>query len=95
VLEHLQKKPVTDWVSRQRFHHQYLPDVLQYEPGAFSDEEKEALQSLGHTLREVGYNYGNMQAIRWDKKSGRVTAAADPRGIGEAAVGGVRISGAK
>ena len=86
MLEHLQGRPVTDWVSRQRFHHQYLPDELQYEPGAFSADEKDALRSLGHRLKEVSYNYGNMQAILWDKTSGEVSAAADPRGIGAAVV---------
>jgi len=86
ILEHLRHKPVEDWVSRQRFHHQYLPDFLFYEPGAFTPEEKSALADFGHELKEVGYNYGNMQAILWDKKSGKITAASDPRGIGEASV---------
>ncbi len=86
ALEHLQGKPVDAWVQRPRFHHQYLPDRIEYEPDTFSDDERAALQVLGHTLHPVGRRYGNMQAILLEKNSGRVSAAADPRGIGQAQV---------
>ena len=84
LLEHLQDKPVADWVSRPRFHHQYLPDVIQHEPNTFSAAEMQALEAKGHTLKSVGRQYGNMQAILWDLESNTVTAAADPRGVGTA-----------
>ena len=86
ILEHLQGKPVTDWVSRPRFHHQYLPDVIQHEPNSFTSKEKQQLKSLGHALKDIGRRYGNMQAILWDKGANAVTAASDPRGIGTAQV---------
>lgn len=74
------------WVSLPRFHHQYLPDAVQYEPGAFNAELAAALQSLGHTLEPLDSTYGNMQAIYQDTDSGEIHAASDPRGIGMAAV---------
>jgi gamma-glutamyltranspeptidase/glutathione hydrolase len=86
TLEHLQGKPVSNWVSRPRFHHQYLPDVLQHEPGAFSAQQEVALTRMGHRLQTAGRQYGNMQAILWDKRKQQVTAASDPRGIGSAVV---------
>lgn len=86
MLEHLQGKPVEDWVSRPRFHHQYLPDVIQHEPDTFTESEQAALLQRGHQLKSVGRQYGNMQAILWDKTSGEVTAASDPRGLGESQV---------
>lgn len=86
ALEHLQGKPVEDWVSRPRFHHQYLPDRIEHEPDTFSEEEREALQALGHQLHSVGRDYGNMQAILWNKATNKVSAAADPRGVGSAVV---------
>ena len=86
TLEYLQGKPVADWVSRPRFHHQYLPDVIQYETGALSPETISALEARGHEFRNVGRQYGNMQAILIDKKTGRLSSASDPRGIGEASV---------
>jgi gamma-glutamyltranspeptidase/glutathione hydrolase len=75
------------WVSRPRFHHQYLPDTVQYEPGALDPALIEGLGARGHRLTALDAPYGNMQAIYWDKKGRRVYAASDPRGIGAAEVG--------
>jgi len=75
------------WVSRPRFHHQYLPDAVQYEPGAFDRAMIEGLTARGHRLKALDAPYGNMQAIYWDRKDRRVYAASDPRGIGAAQVG--------
>ena len=84
MLEHLQGNTVESWVDKKRFHHQYLPDVIQHEPDAFSAEIKKALEEKGHTLKDVGRQYGNMQAILLNKKTGEVTAAADKRAVGQA-----------
>ncbi len=73
-------------VSRPRFHHQYLPDKLFYEPGAFTDEEVAALRALGHNPTVVNRQYGNMQVVTWDRVTGEVEAASDPRGQGDATV---------
>jgi gamma-glutamyltranspeptidase/glutathione hydrolase len=74
------------WVSRPRFHHQYLPDEVQYEPGAFDSAMIDGLTERGHRLKALDSPYGNMQAIYWDRKDRRVYAASDPRGIGAAQV---------
>ncbi|MGW8309533.1 MAG: gamma-glutamyltransferase [Thiogranum sp.] len=74
------------WVARPRFHHQYLPDFIEYEPEAFSDEVLDALAARGHRLKQLARDYGNMQAIYWDYARERVEAASDPRGIGRAEV---------
>ncbi len=71
-----------DWVKLGRFHHQYLPDKIQYEPGALTSAEISGLKSLGHKLQKTRHKYGNMQAILWDKKTNQVSAASDPRGVG-------------
>lgn len=86
MLEHLQHQPVENWVDKKRFHHQYLPDVIQHEPDAFSSEVKQALIAKGHQLKDVGRQYGNMQAILLDKQTGNVTAASDKRAVGQAQV---------
>lgn len=75
-------------VTLPRFHHQYLPDEVQFEPGAFSDKEQLALQSMGHTLQPLAQRYGNMQVVFWDRLHDRVEAASDPRGVGKASVSG-------
>jgi gamma-glutamyltranspeptidase/glutathione hydrolase len=68
-------------IRKPRFHHQYQPDVLSFEPGAFSEEEKATLQRFGHKLRESAQP-GNMQMVTWDYTSGVVKALSDPRGVG-------------
>lgn len=73
------------WVSRPRFHHQYLPDLVQYEAGAFSEAVREALMAMGYRLEER-LPYGNMQAVFWDKSQNKIYAASDPRGVGRARV---------
>jgi gamma-glutamyltranspeptidase/glutathione hydrolase len=86
ILELEQGKGPEAWVQKPRFHHQYVPDEIQYEPGALSPAQQEGLESLGHKLRLLERNYGNMQALYWDRQSGEVTAASDPRGVGSASV---------
>ncbi len=74
------------WVSLPRFHHQFLPDEIQYEPNALSAEEVLDLEAMGHRLKPLEDTYGNMQAVLWDRVLNRVTAASDPRGVGRAEV---------
>jgi gamma-glutamyltranspeptidase/glutathione hydrolase len=77
---------VEDWVARPRFHHQYLPDQVVYEPQAFDAVTAAGLLALGHRLSERERGYGNMQAVVWNKGTGEVDAASDPRGEGQAIV---------
>ena len=72
-----------EMVSLKRFHHQYLPDRVQYEPGVFSNNEMSAIKAMGHTLKEISGGYGNMQAVVWDKAKNTLSAASDPRVIGK------------
>jgi len=78
--------PPQSWVSLPRFHHQYLPDVIQYEPDAFPQPVLKSLKAKGHQLKLLKRSYGNMQAIYWDYKDNRVEAASDPRGVGRASM---------
>lgn len=67
-------------VGLPRFHHQYLPDRVEYEPGAFDKDWIEALKAMGHNLQEGKRRWGNMQAVYIDKRSGTAKAYNDPRG---------------
>ena len=71
-------------VSLPRYHHQYLPDKIFYEPEAISDKQRVHLQSMGHELKALQQPYGNMQVVIWDKQANTVSAASDPRGEGKA-----------
>lgn len=82
TLDYLDGMAAADIVKDPRFHHQYLPDVVEYEKGALSPSEITALEAQGHHLEQGSRNWGNMQVITWDYASGRVDAASDPRGEG-------------
>ena len=85
LLDVMNGKSAQAVVSEGRFHHQYLPDVIQHEPDTFSPEVMAQLRELGHELRDVERRYGNMQLILVDPE-GNAEAASDPRGIGAARV---------
>ncbi|HKZ74233.1 MAG TPA: gamma-glutamyltransferase [Steroidobacteraceae bacterium] len=85
TLDFMSGRSPSEIVSAPRIHHQYVPDVVQFEPGALTPEEREALAARGHVLREGSRRWGNLQIVVWDYASGNVEAASDPRG----AVGGV------
>ncbi len=72
------------WLSRPRFHHQYLPDQVEYEPAAFDELTARRLRYLGYKLKRLDTGYGNMQAVVWHKTENRLEAASDARGDGAA-----------
>jgi gamma-glutamyltranspeptidase/glutathione hydrolase len=73
-------------VDRGRFHHQYLPDKIIAEPSVFSAKLMRALSDLGHQIQLLDSSYGNMHVIVQQKESGKLDAASDRRGGGEALV---------
>jgi gamma-glutamyltranspeptidase/glutathione hydrolase len=80
ILDYFDGNDVDSWTALPRIHHQYLPDVLFYEPGAISAEDVPALNARGHKLRELSRTWGNMNAASWNKLTGEAKAATDPRG---------------
>ena len=86
ILELAEGKPPEAWVTRPRFHHQFLPDQIEYEPGSMTETEAQQLRQMGHKLQPLERSYGNMQAIFWNRKTGEIRAASDPRGVGSALV---------
>jgi gamma-glutamyltranspeptidase/glutathione hydrolase len=86
ALEYARGAPPETWVGVPRYHHQYLPDEVQFEEGGLDPKQQAALRAKGHVLSEIKRNYGNMQAVLWDRRNGRVAAASDPRGEGQAQV---------
>ncbi|HEX2586173.1 MAG TPA: gamma-glutamyltransferase, partial [Steroidobacteraceae bacterium] len=77
ILDWFDGNDATHIAALKRFHHQYLPDVVSYEPGAFSEEEIASLKQRGDQLKESG-NYGNMEVVTWLFDGNKVEAAADP-----------------
>ena len=87
ALEFANGADAATMVAVPRFHHQFLPDQIQFESNAFDAVNQSLLSNLGHELKDMQRSYGNMHTIIWDQHTNRVTAASDPRGIGYAQVG--------
>jgi len=66
-------------VANPRYHHQYLPDVITAEHGAFSADETKALEAMGHKVSERSHPWGFMNVVSWDSKSGKLYAGSDSR----------------
>lgn len=78
ILDHVAGGDAASMVRVPRFHHQFLPDQLQYEPGGLDAAVIEALRARGHEMREGSRRYGNMNAVTWEYGQAPV-AATDPR----------------
>jgi len=65
-------------VAAPRFHHQWLPDRIVCEAGAFSEETIAELKGLGHTLMSTE-KIGNAQGIIIQPKTGLLETGPDPR----------------
>ncbi len=76
VLDH--RMGMQESVSAKRFHHQWLPDAILAEKGAFTDETRKALEAKGHKITEVN-GIGRVDAILIKKKH-KLEGGADPRG---------------
>jgi gamma-glutamyltranspeptidase/glutathione hydrolase len=72
-----------------RYHHQWLPDVIEAESGTFDDATIKQLQAMGHTLKLPGdsaaggrgssHVWGNLQTVEWDHRSNTLAGGSDPR----------------
>jgi len=67
-------------VAAPRFHHQYLPDRIEIEPGGFPEQWVDAMKAKGHAVEVGRRKWGNMQVVFLDKKTGQIETASDPRG---------------
>ncbi|NBB92052.1 MAG: gamma-glutamyltransferase [Gammaproteobacteria bacterium] len=79
VLDFIEGNGPESWVSLPRFHHQYLPDEISVEPDALTDEEIAALEEKGHTVTVRNRTWGNMHGVMWNRRTGDLEAAHDPR----------------
>lgn len=65
-------------VNAPRVHMQWLPDRVQYEPGAFTPTQIETLKRMGYTLQQIP-SWGSAQAILIDPATTTRYGATDRR----------------
>ncbi len=65
-------------VDAPRTHMQWLPDALEYEPGAFTAATATQLQGMGYALK-MQAKWGSAQAIVIDPRSGMLEGGSDRR----------------
>ncbi len=80
VLAFIDGELPAQFVANPRYHHQYLPDVISAEKGAFTPAEVKALEAMGHAVSESERRWGFMNAVSWNRRTGAMHAASDPRG---------------
>ncbi len=86
LLDFVDGDSAQEIVAAPRYHHQYLPDVIQLEKDGFSEAEIAALRQRGHEIKQLNRRYGDMQTVIVNKQNGDTEAASDPRGEGLAEV---------
>jgi gamma-glutamyltranspeptidase/glutathione hydrolase len=77
---------IQDALDAPRFHHQWLPDRIAYEPYGLSPDTRALLATRGHALFEIE-KQGDAQGIVFDAKNGVLEGGADRRDRDSAAVG--------
>jgi gamma-glutamyltranspeptidase/glutathione hydrolase len=79
ILDFMDDNGPESWVALPRYHHQYVPDKVFAEKGAFAVEEIAELEAMGHTVEVRKRPWGNMHGVMWNRETGEVTAGSDPR----------------
>ncbi len=67
---------IEDAVESSRFHHQWLPDMIQFESSRFSSETLQALENRGHAIKYRG-SIGEANCIQVE--DGLIFGSADSR----------------
>ncbi len=75
---------IAEAIHAPKFHHQWLPDQLVYEPYGISADTIEKLKAMGHQPVAAHNGYGDLHGIQIEAKTGVRLGAADPRNEGVA-----------
>ena len=78
---------IQDAIDFPRFHHQWLPDRIQYEKNGVSPDTLALLKQRGHILAENQFAQGVVQGIVWNKAEQVLEGGSDRRALDGAAIG--------
>ncbi|HEX9425544.1 MAG TPA: gamma-glutamyltransferase [Pyrinomonadaceae bacterium] len=74
-------------VNAPRIHHQWLPDVVRYEPYGIAKDVMDALTKKGHRFGLNARYWGDVEGIMIEPATGMRLGASDPRNPNARAVG--------
>ena len=78
ILNFIDGESAQQIVAHKRFHHQYMPDVVDVETGTFDAGTTDELTKMGYSLKQRE-SWGFMNVVTWDRKTNKLDAASDPR----------------
>lgn len=71
-------------IDAPRFHHQWMPDRIQFEPLGINRDTRVALERKGHVFADRPGNMGDAEGVMIDQKTDMRLGASDPRSGGMA-----------
>ncbi len=82
ILDYLSNEEISleRIVAKPRYHHQFIPDRVEVEPTGFNEDFIQGLTKKGHKIKVGSRRWGNMQVIFFNKETGEIFGASDPRG---------------
>jgi gamma-glutamyltranspeptidase/glutathione hydrolase len=66
-------------IEAGRFHHQWLPDAINFESFTLSNDVQKLLREKGHVLRQRKWHQGSATGIQWEPQKHMLMGAADSR----------------
>ncbi|HYX37486.1 MAG TPA: gamma-glutamyltransferase [Oligoflexus sp.] len=73
-------------IDAPKFHHQWMPDRILSEPFGINPDTKKIMQSMGHNFGDRVFQFGDVQAVFYDKKRQQWSGGSDSRHGGSVAV---------
>jgi gamma-glutamyltranspeptidase/glutathione hydrolase len=73
-------------IDAPKLHHQWMPDRILSEPWGVNPDTKKIMQSMGHNFGERTFQFGDVQAVLYDKKKQQWSGGSDSRHGGSVAV---------
>jgi gamma-glutamyltranspeptidase/glutathione hydrolase len=75
---------IQEAVNAERFHEQWLPDLLMMEKYGLSPDTVSILEHMGHKIKSDRESWGDAECIAIDEKTGERLGASDGRNNGKA-----------
>ncbi len=73
-------------IDAPKLHHQWMPDRILYEPFGVNPDTRKIMQGMGHNFGDRSFQFGDVQAVYFDKKRQQWSGGSDSRHGGSVAV---------